>query len=407
MAVVHGLEHFYTVAIPVTFTMLRNELGLTYIQLGFLVSLRGFFGILQPLAGYLSDRWGARILLVFSCLIMSLSFLGLASSSMFIMLLFFQFIQALGSVAIHPSSYSLVAKFKSSNMVGRKMALHALGGNLGTIIGLVVIAAISSLLGWRSTFLLLSLPGIIIVFLLHKTSFFITEASSEIGEGKKEDRKEEKEKESGGISPVDASINLFFPLLVLGLAVAFQGMFKRSLSSFLPTFLYTVYGSGVAAAGMLSALLYVGGIIGLLVGGELADRVDRVYLIAVTGVIITVFLLVVALVELPEFLLIIVLIFLGFVQHITSPAKNALTSELSYAGKEGSSFGLIFGLSFVGGAVASPLAGFLADIIGMRFAFMYISLVALLMVFTILVLKKWGFGSIEGRSMKHVSKKTV
>ena len=61
----HGMSHFYQLLLAPLFPFIKDELGVSYAALGFLVAL--FYtlsGLLQPLAGFVVDRYGARNVLL-------------------------------------------------------------------------------------------------------------------------------------------------------------------------------------------------------------------------------------------------------------------------------------------------------------------------------------------------------
>ena len=61
----HGMSHFYQLLLAPLFPFIKDELGVSYAALGFLVAL--FYtlsGLLQPLAGFVVDRYGARSVLL-------------------------------------------------------------------------------------------------------------------------------------------------------------------------------------------------------------------------------------------------------------------------------------------------------------------------------------------------------
>src|SRR5258708_29710620 len=61
----HSLSHFYGLTLPPLFPLMQSELGLSYTALGFLMTLLAITsGLGQVVAGFLVDRFGARILLV-------------------------------------------------------------------------------------------------------------------------------------------------------------------------------------------------------------------------------------------------------------------------------------------------------------------------------------------------------
>ena len=61
----HGMSHFYQLLLAPLFPFIRDELGVSYAALGFLVAL--FYtlsALFQPLAGFVVDRYGARPVLL-------------------------------------------------------------------------------------------------------------------------------------------------------------------------------------------------------------------------------------------------------------------------------------------------------------------------------------------------------
>ncbi len=65
ISVVHLLSHFYQLTLAPVFPLIKVEMGLTNVELGFLVTT--FFiasAIFQTPAGFLVDRFGARPILL-------------------------------------------------------------------------------------------------------------------------------------------------------------------------------------------------------------------------------------------------------------------------------------------------------------------------------------------------------
>ena len=61
----HYLSHFYGLALPPLFPLLKTEFGVTYIELGLAMTAYGFLGgLVQAPVGFLVDRLGpSRVLL--------------------------------------------------------------------------------------------------------------------------------------------------------------------------------------------------------------------------------------------------------------------------------------------------------------------------------------------------------
>src|ERR1039458_4865841 len=86
----HFLSHFYVLCLPPLFLAWRRGFGVSFAELGLSVALMsGTTAVLQTLAGFLVDRYGARPFLVGGALLMSASMaaMGLATSFWQILLL--------------------------------------------------------------------------------------------------------------------------------------------------------------------------------------------------------------------------------------------------------------------------------------------------------------------------------
>src|SRR5438132_1225626 len=72
----HGLSHFAQLALPPLFPLIRSELDISYLMLGFVIMLPSIASaVLQPLAGFLVDRIGGRDVLIGGVAVLALGVL--------------------------------------------------------------------------------------------------------------------------------------------------------------------------------------------------------------------------------------------------------------------------------------------------------------------------------------------
>lgn len=138
--------------------LIRNDLHLTYWQIGLLLGLPNFIAnFIEPIIGILGDVWKRRVLIVGGGLLFTLALLltGLAPSFPVLLLAF---------VLFAPSSGAFVNLAQASLMdsdPGRHehlMARWTLAGSLGVVIGpLALGGAVLVGLGWRGLFLAFTL----------------------------------------------------------------------------------------------------------------------------------------------------------------------------------------------------------------------------------------------------------
>jgi len=360
LAIAHALDHMYAYALPPIFPLLRSEFGLTYAQLGFLGTVRDIIrGFLQFPAGYIVDRIGHKNLLIYGFLGMSISvfLMGLAPSYYF--LIFFQIMSGVSSSSFHPSSYAIIVDNASKDKVGKSIAVHSLGGNIGNGIVFVGTAALSVYLGWRLALIALAIPGLLITYYFFKKFKKLDNDSNRI------------EKQNNNQSTVkQKSVSIIVYTLVCTLI----GMYGRALPVFLPVFFAEVYSSSILEAGFLSSLFYVGGFVGIIIGGILTDRYSKVLIIfyscGLTGLLTLLF----TIVQMQFETLIGLVIIVGVLRVISNPARSALAADILPKGNRGSIFGLVFGANFLGGSLMTLAIGVFSDIYGIERAFVLLAI---------------------------------
>jgi MFS transporter, FSR family, fosmidomycin resistance protein len=137
------------VALP----MMRNDLTLTYTQIGLLLSLPGIIGaFIEPFIGILGDVWKRRVLIITGGVLFTLSlFMTSASQSFFLLLASF--------ILFFPSSGAFVSLSQASLMDAeparheQNMARWTFAGSLGVLSGPLLLGLFVYIgLGWRGTY---------------------------------------------------------------------------------------------------------------------------------------------------------------------------------------------------------------------------------------------------------------
>ncbi len=361
LAFTHFFQHITMSTLAPVLTLIQKEFFLSYSQLGLLVSLPNLSGgLLQLPAGILSDRVGkVRILLTGFALLLSAVFVsGLAPT--FAVLLVLQLIRGVGESVFHPTTYALISQGAARHRLGRSMSIHTLGGFAGSAVGLILVAMLAERVGWRTAFMMVALPGVAFLVLLRL--WF----------------KEPPAAETSGVAPVATGSVFSGPLPLIFFAAGMGGLSQTGLSSFLPTFLGTMYGMTVSTAAAYSSLMVTAGLCAMLVGGWLADRVNRLNMVIIGGVAKALAVSVLAMWAPPQALLGLVMVGLGISIYLTHPAYSALLTNYSGGSSRGRLYGLSFSGSALGGSIGALLVGFLADLWGFRMAFMAIAMAAII-----------------------------
>jgi MFS family permease len=147
----HGTSHFYHLLIPPLFPWLMRDFGLSFTEVGALMSV--FFvisGIGQAAAGFVVDRIGARPVLFAGLALLSLSALLLGAATSYVGLVLAAAVAGLGNSVFHPSDFTLLNHNVAPARLGHAFSVHGLAGNLGWAAAPVFMVGIAGLGSWQS-----------------------------------------------------------------------------------------------------------------------------------------------------------------------------------------------------------------------------------------------------------------
>ena len=258
--------------LPVAYPLFIKELGLSYAQIGTVAFVSILAGtLLQPLFGYISDRFDSRVLMVLSLLwigtIMALT--GLARS--YWLLLLVVAAGGLGSASFHPAAAAL-ASAVTSRRRGASMSIFSVGGNAGAALSPLLIGAAILWMGLPGTVILLPIMVAISLLLFQRISRFPAnsqlEASNNPGPG-------------GGVQ-----IGPPLALALVVLIASARSWFQAGLNTYLPEWLQT-QGWAAEHANILLSVLLISVAVGSLTGGTLSDRIGRVPVVLLSFAVAT------------------------------------------------------------------------------------------------------------------------
>lgn len=152
--------------------LIRDDLHLSYWQIGLLLGLPGFLAcFVEPVIGLLGDTWKRRVLIVGGGLgfTLALFLMGIANSFVILLLAF---------IVFNPASGAFVNLAQASLMDSNPerheqwMARWTLAGSLGQVVGPLMLGlAVWLGLGWRGLFLAFTLLAVILTALAWRQKF--------------------------------------------------------------------------------------------------------------------------------------------------------------------------------------------------------------------------------------------
>jgi len=375
-----ALGHTFTHWCPATFYLLLpflvKEMGLSYSQAGFLVTVRVAANLLVNIpAGMLVDIIGKKGLLMALALIATgvPYFLVGVSHNFFWVALFMAFV-GVGNYLWHPAAISTLSE-KYPDKRGFAIAIHAIGPNIGESVAPLLVGVLLLYLSWRNVLFLNLIPGIVIAFILWKFLF-----------GKLNSRTQSKKGLSAkeylaGMKKMAQNPSILALVLVAGM----RSMTQQGLHTFLPIYLTNDLGLSSAVAGLYLSVTQTAGMIGTPIAGSISDQNGRKRVLS-AGLISTSIVLVILAYFQLTWLFITGLAFLGFFLYAVRPVIWAWVLDLSPKELGGSAVSFFSGSQSLLSSLSPVICGFIADRWGILAAFYFLAgtvFVANLIVLTI------------------------
>jgi MFS transporter, FSR family, fosmidomycin resistance protein len=362
-----ALGHTFTHWCPATFYLLLpylvQELGLTYSQAGFLITIRVAANLLVNIpAGMLVDLIGKKALLMALALLATgvPYFLVGVSHSFFWVALFMAFV-GVGNYLWHPAAISTLSE-KYPDKRGFAIAIHAVGPNIGESIAPLLVGVLLLFLSWRNVLFVNLIPGIVIAFILWKFLF-----------GKLESRAQSKQgidarEYFSGMKKMAQNPSILLLVLVAGM----RSMTQQGLHTFLPIYLTHDLGLSSALAGLYLSITQTAGMIGTPIAGSISDRSGRKRVLT-AGLFSTSIVLFILAYFRMNWLFITALAFLGFFLYAVRPVIWAWVLDLSPKELGGSMVSFFSGSQSLLSSLSPVICGFIADRWGILTAFYFLA----------------------------------
>ncbi len=220
-----------------------------------------YTGMGIPLAR-IADRGERRLLLVISIAVWSVMTAACGVATSFLFLLLTRIGVGLGEAGATPASQSILADLFSFNERMPAMSVYALGAALGSLLGGAAGGFISDSFGWRSAFLGLALPSLVLAPLVWLS---LREPARTGGPNAYEDPNI-----VGELWRFALSQKALLHTLIGATVCTF---WSWGLLWWTPAFLARSYGFSTGQAGLLLGLINgIGGTVGVLVGGFIIHR---------------------------------------------------------------------------------------------------------------------------------------
>jgi FSR family fosmidomycin resistance protein-like MFS transporter len=315
--------------------------------------------VIQPLFGHFSDRRSFPWLMPLGPALggLGIALAGFAPdyAATFAAIV----LSGIGVAAFHPEG-SRFANYVSGERRASGMSLFSVGGNIGFALGPVLVTPLVLTFGLHGTaFILIPtwLMAGVFLYELPRLKRFRTDLVS--GRVVEKERQEE----------------AWRPFCVLAGVIALRSFVYFGLVTFIPLYYVNVLHTSKALGNFALAAMLLGGAIGTLIGGPLADRFGRRAVLTCSMFVLPPLVV--------SFLLVgpapaVVFAALAGAATIATFAVTIVMGQEYLPGRLGVAAGVTIGLSIGLGGLGAPLLGLLADAAGLTVVFEVIAVLPLL-----------------------------
>lgn len=334
-------------AIPAMMPFIKDALRLSYTSVGAIIMVSNLTSsIIQPLFGYISDRINVKWLLPVSVLLTytGLSFMGLSSS--FFILIILVMMTGIGVAAYHPEGTKVMHHFTGS-MKATGMAFFQVGGNFGLALGPLLVTYAIKFADLKGTllFLLIGIPILVLLLLFFRDIAIPFKV-----------REKDKETKQRDVSIKEESG--WRDMILLILAVSMRSWAHMGLITFAPFYYINILHGDAISAGRLVFVFLMGGVLGTMVGGIVADRIGHKLLFGISMLISIPLLFL--LLNVKGMWVFVIIFLIGF-SLISSFSVTIVMGQMILKEHLGMASGLTMGFVIGMGGIGAGLLGMVAD----------------------------------------------
>jgi len=346
----HLISHFSQLLLAPLFPWLKEEFGVSYAQLGFLMTL--FFVVscaVQALSGFVVDRFGPRPILFAGLSLLGLAAFGYAVSTSYWMMAAFAVLAGIGNGVFHPVDYTLINRKVSPPRLGHAYSVHGITGSLGWALAPALVVSLTFAYSWRVALAAAGALAFVVlaVLMLNRDKLTLTVAVP-----------------ARGAAVADSSLS-FLKIPAVWMCFAFFFWYAIVLSvvqAFAPEAARQLHDVPLALAAMCLTIYMVCAAGGMVAGGFLASDPARCERIVGAGFgVAAVVALLLALGSFPAWVVPVLFGIMGFSSGIAGPSRDLLVKRSTPENASGRVYGVVYAGLDIGQAVSPLIFGVMMD----------------------------------------------
>ncbi len=350
----HLYSHFSNLALPPLFFGFRAEFEVDFVTLGASMAAANIAtGLSQVPFGVMVDRLGGRPALLIGLVMMGAGFVTMAFADAFWQIIALAAVVGAGNGVFHPADYSILSARVDERYMGRAVSVHSFSGYLGWFVAPGVMLALDAWLGWRGALAAAGAAGLVIAACI-----------AWLGAGLSDDARPGGRDRLGFAESLSQSAELVRsrPMLMMFGFFFLTSFTTASLMSFAIVALGDLHGASREQAGTILSAFFGAMSIGVLIGGVIADRIERHGLVTGTAIGGTAAsILLAAFGAVPLEVVGAAIALGGLLYGITTPSRDLLVRAATPPGFIGIAFGFTSTGLGVGGAIGPVVCGWVMD----------------------------------------------